>query len=89
MASFVLRVISLLAVLGVAMPAHATTSFIAGASCSEMDVGTTHIDDNNQNIVACLLDTDKKTKVWKSRHPAEMVECVGFLCFRGMTPTDM
>jgi hypothetical protein len=39
MASFVLRVISLLAVLGSGKPAHATTSFITGASCNDMDVG--------------------------------------------------
>jgi len=65
MASFVLRVISLLAVLGVAMPAHATTSFITGASCNDMDVGTTHMASNNMDILACLLNTSGN-KVWKS-----------------------
>lgn len=79
MTRFTLRMISLLAVLGVAMPAHAATSFIAGTSCSEMDVGTTHIDDNNQNIVACLLDTDKKTKVWKSMTSSGGGGMCGFL----------
>jgi len=65
MASFVLRVISLLAILGMAMPAHADTSFVAGTSCNEMDVGTTHIASNNMDILACLLNTSGK-KVWKA-----------------------
>jgi len=65
MARFALCMISLLAVLGVAMPAHAEPSFIVGESCNDMDVGTTHIASNNMDILACLLNTSGK-KVWKA-----------------------
>lgn len=82
MASFVLRVISLLAVLGVAMPAHATTSFIAGASCNDMDVGTTHMASNKKDIIACLLD-DSGNKVWKSMTSGGNGGMCGFLVLSG------
>ena len=82
MASFVLRVISLLAVLGVAMPAHATTSFITGASCNDMDVGTTHMASNNMDILACLLNTSGN-KVWKSKTSGGNGGMCGFLVLSG------
>jgi len=82
MASFVLRVISLLAILGVAMPAHAEPSFIVGASCNNMDVGTTHMASNKKDIIACLLD-DSGNKVWKSMTSGGNGGMCGFLVLSG------
>lgn len=82
MASFVLRVISLLAILGVAMPAHAEPSFIVGASCNDMDVGTTHKASNNMDILACLLNTSGN-RVWKSMTSGGNGGMCGFLVLSG------
>lgn len=46
-------------------PSNESYAAVAGMPCEKEEIGKTVIDDNNQNIIACLVTDDKSSQIWK------------------------